>query len=149
MPASKSGTAICLASRSRLTSSCLRTKSWFLRKRSIARRLAITISHAPGLSGTPEFGHCSSATTSASCARSSARPTSLTMRVSPAMTFGDSIFQTASIVGCISVAVTATDHIMFSVLLQPYPADDNWLGPAVRCSFRKAGAARTRHLRRL
>ena len=37
----------------------------------------------PGLSGTPVAGHCSSAATSASCARSSASPTSRTIRASP------------------------------------------------------------------
>src|SRR5688572_3541554 len=62
------------------------------------RRLAIAISHAPGLRGTPSFGHCSRAETSASCARSSARPTSRVMRASAAISFGDSIFQTASMV---------------------------------------------------
>ncbi len=39
---------------------------------SMARRLAVAISRAPRLSGTPDRGHCSSAATSASCARSSA-----------------------------------------------------------------------------
>ncbi len=62
------------------------------------RRLAIAISQAPGLRGTPSVGHCSSAATSASCARSSARPTSRVIRASAAISFGDSIFQTASIV---------------------------------------------------
>ena len=32
------------------------------------------MSQAPGLSGMPDFGHCSSAATSASCASSSATP---------------------------------------------------------------------------
>src|SRR6185312_2630731 len=36
----------------------------------------MVISHAAGLSGTPAAGHCSSAATSASCARSSASATS-------------------------------------------------------------------------
>src|SRR5258705_4507430 len=54
------------------------------------------MSHAPGLSGTPDAGHCSSAATSASCARSSASPTSPTMRAKPAMSLADSIRQTAS-----------------------------------------------------
>src|SRR3712207_3551072 len=53
------------------------------------------MSQAPGLSGTPDCGHCSSAATSASCARSSATPTSRVSRVSPAMSRGDSIRQTA------------------------------------------------------
>ena len=55
-------------------------RSW-----SIARCLAVAISQAPGLSGTPARGHCSSAATSASCASSSARPTSRTMRARPAI----------------------------------------------------------------
>ena len=42
-------------------------RSW-----SIARCFAVAMSQAPGLSGTPDSGHCSSAATSASCARSSA-----------------------------------------------------------------------------
>src|SRR3954470_5895654 len=63
---------------------------------SIARCFAVAMSQAPGLSGTPDSGHCSSAATSASCARSSARPMSPTMRASPAMSLADSIRQTAS-----------------------------------------------------
>ena len=80
------------------------------RSRSIARCLAVAISQAPGLSGTPVSGHCSSAATSASCASSSARPTSRTMRASPAMSRADSMRQTASMARWVSVAVTATDH---------------------------------------
>ena len=38
--------------------------------------VADAMSQAPALFGTPEPGHCSSAATSASCARSSASPTS-------------------------------------------------------------------------
>src|SRR5690349_13472987 len=60
----------------------------------------------------PDSGHCSRAETSASCARSSAMPTSPTIRVSPAMTLADSILQIASIERCASVVVTTTDHIM-------------------------------------
>ena len=55
-----------------------RRRSW-----SIARCLAVVMSHAPGLSGTPVAGQRSSAATSASCARSSARPTSRTIRATP------------------------------------------------------------------
>src|ERR1700704_4923100 len=62
----------------------------------MARCLAVAMSQAPGLSGTPDSGHCSSAATSASCARSSARPTSPTIRARPAMSLADSIRQTAS-----------------------------------------------------
>ena len=56
-----------------LEPACAR-RSW-----SIARCLAAAISQAPGLRGTPARGHCSSAATSASCASSSATPTSRTM----------------------------------------------------------------------
>ena len=69
--------------------------------------------HQPGagvVRECPEAGHCSSAATSASWARSSASPTSRTIRARPAMIFGDSMRQTASIARWVSVAVTATDH---------------------------------------
>src|SRR5438132_2031733 len=82
---------------SRPISSCLRSSVWRRRMRSIARCFAVPISQAPGLSGTPEFGHCSSAATKASCASSSAVPMSPTTRVSPAMRRADSIRQIASI----------------------------------------------------
>src|SRR5207253_3644443 len=59
--------------------------------------------HAPGFSGTPEVGHCSSAATRASCASSSAVPMSPTRRASPAMSRADSIRQIASIVRCASM----------------------------------------------
>ena len=62
----------------------------------MARCLAVAMSQAPGLSGTPDSGHCSSAATSASCARSSATPISPTIRAKPAMSLADSIRQTAS-----------------------------------------------------
>src|SRR5438093_2247827 len=112
--ASRSGTAISRwASISRPSSWCLRSASLPRRKRSIARRFAVAMSHAPGLSGTPDSGHRSSAATRASWARSSARPTSRTIRARPAMSLADSILQTASIVRWVSVAVTATDHTIF------------------------------------
>src|SRR6266567_845879 len=94
-------------SRSRAMTSCLRSSRSARLRWSMARRLAMAISQAPGLSGTPDVGHRSSAATSASCANSSARPTSRTIRVSPAMTRPDSSFQTASIVRWASRAVTA------------------------------------------
>src|SRR5579859_7318998 len=40
------------------------------------------------------------------------------MRVSPAITRADSIFQTASMTRCVSVVVTITDHIMFNGRVQ-------------------------------
>ena len=69
----------------------------------MARRLAVCISQAPGLRGTPVSGQVFSATSSASAASSSAIEMSRTMRVSPAMSFGDSIRQTASIARLVSV----------------------------------------------
>src|SRR5438477_685798 len=60
------------------------------------RCFAVVISQAPGLSGTPLSGHVSRAVTIASCARSSACPTSPVRRVRPAMMRADSILQTAS-----------------------------------------------------
>src|SRR5688572_30810451 len=65
---------------------------------SMARRFAMVTSQAPGLSGTPVFGHCSSAATSASWANSSAWPTSPTMRATPPTTRAHSMRQTASTV---------------------------------------------------
>src|SRR5438132_1217878 len=116
---SKSATAAsCCVLSSRPSSSCLRSRSLFRRKLSIARCFAVAMSQAPGLSGMPDSGHCSRATTRASCASSSARPTSRTMRVRPAMILADSILQTASIARCVSVAVTATHHTIFNPLVQ-------------------------------
>src|SRR6266852_5222101 len=84
---------------------------------SIARCFAVAMSQAPGLSGMPESGHCWSAATRASCASSSARPTSRTIRVRPAMILADSIRQTASMALCGWVAVTATHHTIFNPLV--------------------------------
>src|SRR5438045_1735249 len=72
----------------------------------MARCLAAAISQAPGLVGIADAGHCSRAASSASWERSSARPTSRTMRVSPAMTLAASILQTASMARWLSVADT-------------------------------------------
>ena len=90
--------------------------------RSIARCFAVAMSQAPGLSGTPDSGHCSSAATSASCASSSARPTSRTIRARPAMSLADSIRQTASIARCVSEAVTTADR----------PSLDYWFAADLR-----------------
>jgi hypothetical protein len=57
----------------------------------------------------PDSGHCSIAAMSASCASSSATPTSRTIRASPAMSLADSILQTAVITRWVSDAVTASD----------------------------------------
>src|SRR3954453_12592647 len=83
---------------SRPSSSTLRSSVTRRRMVSTPRRRPTAISQAPGLSGTPDSGHCSSAATSASCARSSASPTSRTTRASPAISRAASIRQTASIV---------------------------------------------------
>src|SRR5262245_1710228 len=87
----------------------------------MARRLAVVMSQAPGLSGTPDSGHCSSAATSASWARSSARPTSRTIRARPAMSRADSILQIASIVRWVAEAVTATDYTILDSPVQAEP----------------------------
>src|SRR5689334_7189281 len=98
---------------------------------SMARCLAAAISHAPGLRGIPSLGHCSRAATSASAARSSANPTSRTMRARPAISRADSMRQTASMARWISVAgvvwgesvagVTTTDHTTFAAWAQAAP----------------------------
>ncbi len=88
---------------SRPTSASLRRYVSSRRIRSIARRLAVVISHAPGFCGTPSAGHCSSAATRASCASSSAVPRSRTSLVSPATSRGASIRQTVSIARWVSV----------------------------------------------
>jgi hypothetical protein len=107
MAASRSCTAnSCWASTSRPSSWCLRSSSALRRNRSIAPCFAVAMSQAPGLSGMPAWGHCSRAATTASCARSSATPTSRTML---AISLGHSILQTASISRWASVAVTAKD----------------------------------------
>jgi hypothetical protein len=102
--ASKSGSADgpSWVSRSRPISVTLRSSVSRRRNWSMARRLAMAMSQAPGLSGTPDSGHCSSAATSASCANSSARPTSCTILVSPAINRADSIRHTASIARLVS-----------------------------------------------
>src|SRR3954451_23916541 len=74
--------------------------------RSIARFFAVAISQAPGFSGTPDAGHFSSAATSASWARSSAKPTSRTIRARPAIRRLCPPRQTASIERCASIAGT-------------------------------------------
>src|SRR5438128_2248799 len=60
------------------------------------------MSHAPGLAGTPDTGHCSRAATRASWASSSARPTSRTICARPAISRADSMRQTASIMRWVS-----------------------------------------------
>src|SRR5207245_3376890 len=84
-------------------------------------------------------GHCWSAATRASCASSSARPTSRTIRVRPALILADSILQTASIARCVSVAVTATDHTTFNPPAQAEARRDYFFadGRALLCFGRE------------
>ena len=138
--ASKSATAIsCFAASSRPSSSCLRSRRLLRRQRSMARCFAAAISQAPGLSGMPDSGHCSSAATRASCASSSARPTSRTIRARPAMIRADSILQTASIARCVWVAVTATHHTIFNPPVQAGRVATASSRPSVRASAAMLG----------
>src|SRR2546422_4202221 len=107
MAASKSGTVSCRASNSAPSSSCLRSSIFPRRSASIARCLPVAMSQAPGLSGTPDSGHCSRAARSASCASSSASPMSRTTRARPATSLADSIRQTASIARWVSEIVNS------------------------------------------
>src|SRR5262245_27758428 len=86
----------------RAISSCLRSRILSRRRVSSARRLATVISQAPGFSGTPVFGHSARATTSASCASSSARSTLRTMRARPAMSLARSMRKVASTALCVA-----------------------------------------------
>src|SRR6266550_2965233 len=101
----------------------------------MARCLAVAMSQAPGLSGTPDSGHCSSAATSASCARSSATPMSPTMRAKPAMSLADSIRQTASMA---SAALWSAIHHLpdfdFQIVI-PEPDVRLQEGPSPRDGF--------------
>ncbi len=106
----------------RPTSSSLRAYVPLRRRRSIARCFAVDMSHAPGLVGTPVVGHASSAATSASCAISSAIPTSSTMRATPATMRGNSILNTASTERVEGDAVTAAHQSSRIRLEQGLPA---------------------------
>src|SRR3954454_8364664 len=64
---------------------CLASRCFSRRIRSIARLPAVVVSQPPGLGGTPESGHVSSAATSASPAASSARSMSPKRRTSEAI----------------------------------------------------------------
>src|SRR5258705_263498 len=75
------------------------------------------MSQAPGLSGTPDSGQRSRAATSASCARSSASPTSPTIRARLAISLADSIRQTASMVRWVSMSAP----LALGIRLRPEP----------------------------
>src|SRR5687767_13640169 len=95
------------SSSSRPSNAVLRSSRSLRRKTSMARCLAVAISQAPGLAGTPVSGHRSSAATSASCASSSARPTSPVTRVSAPTSLADSMRQTASTTREMSAVIDA------------------------------------------
>ena len=103
--------ASCRASSSRPSSSCLRSMQ---RARGAGGRWRDASrwpsARRPGCPGCPTPATARGPPTRASCASSSARPTSRTMRARPAMSLADSMRQTASMVRWMSVAVTATDH---------------------------------------
>src|ERR1700744_5949279 len=103
--ASKSGMACCSCSMSRATMSCLSASIRPRRRWSIARRLAVAINHAPGFSGTPVAGQCSSAATRASWVKSSASGTSRSIRDRLGTSRGCSLRQTARMVRWWSAAV--------------------------------------------
>src|SRR3954470_1278397 len=106
---SQSGRACCSCSMSRATIACLRSSIRLRRRWSRARRLAVTISQAPGFSGTPVAGHCSRAASNASCVNSSASGTSRRILARLVISRGCSIRQTARIVRLTSASVMATD----------------------------------------
>ncbi len=102
---------------SRPSSSTLACRVTARRIASTPRRRATSISQAPGLSGTPDAGHCSSAATRASWARSSASPTSRTTRARPAISLADSIRQTASIARSVAALTTPDGGLLAGPLL--------------------------------
>src|SRR5689334_23190374 len=73
----------------------------------MARFFAVAMSQAPGFSGMPVSGQRSSAVISASCARSSASPTSRTTRTRPPRSRADSIRQTASMAPRVAASLIA------------------------------------------
>src|SRR5690606_15875271 len=70
---------------------------------------------APGFCGMPDSGHCSSATMSASCARSSATSRSRTTRASPPISRADSMRQTVSM----ALRVSSVEPAIVGLLLTP------------------------------
>src|ERR1700681_1817119 len=84
------------------------------RRMSMARRRAVVINHAPGLSGMPCSGHFSNATTRLSWTTSSARSKSPSTRTSAAVSRPASSRNTAatatSVASCVLKTVLALDH---------------------------------------
>src|SRR5256885_3720279 len=80
------------------------------RSRSMPLRLAVVMSHAPGLAGTPSRGQCSSAATSASCTHSSARSKSPRLRTRAAVSRPASSRKTAATASCVIVLVALSLH---------------------------------------
>src|SRR3712207_260100 len=117
-PSSSDTSSSSVWSSSRPSCSCFASRVALRRNRSIARCLAVAMSQAPGLSGTPDSGHCSSAATSASCARSSARATSRVSRVSPAISRADSMRQTAWTAACGSAPIDRRLRVRLDLLAQ-------------------------------
>src|SRR5215471_16386760 len=78
------------------------------------------MSQAPGLSGIPVRGQCSSAVSRASWARSSARPTSRTTRTRPPISRADSILQTASMAWWVAASVIGSGLLVACGLLRPH-----------------------------
>src|ERR1700730_3091314 len=108
---SRSGMACCCSSMSRAIISCLRSSMRPRRRWSKARRLAVAISQAPGLSGTPVAGHRSRAANRSSCVNSSASGTSRSILAKLVISRGCSIRQTARIARWASAAVMAADRL--------------------------------------
>src|SRR5258708_8533941 len=81
---------------------------------SMARRRAVVINHAPGLSGMPCSGHFSSAATRLSWTTSSARAKSPSTRISAAVSRPASSLKTAttaaSVVACVPSAFRVVDQ---------------------------------------
>src|SRR5258708_5894463 len=108
---SRSGITRCSSSMSEAIIACLRLRIRPRRKWSNARREALTISQAPGFSGTPVTGHRSRAASSASCVKSSASGTSRSILAKLVISRGCSIRQTARIAQWVSAAVMAADRV--------------------------------------
>src|SRR5258708_14261212 len=108
---SRSGIACCSSSMSQAIISCLRSSIRPRRRWSKARRLAVVISQAPGLSGTPVAGHRSRAANRASCVKSSASGTSRSILARLVISRGCSIRHTARIARWASAAVMAADRV--------------------------------------